>query len=252
MFPFQKDCHKERENLGLAIEAINRLRPDFVVICGDLVNDRHDHKQLEAFRQTIAKLDKGILLYLVPGNHELGNRPTPETIEQYRKDFGPDYYSFTRHGWTFVVLNSSLMKGPSKALNDAEEQLRWLTATLDSASEKKTNIAVFQHHPWFIWNVIESNGYFNMPRKVRTQYLNLMVSHGVSYVFAGHLHDNASGEFKTLSMITSGPVGMPLGTSPSGLRIVIIRGSSVEHRYYGLKEVPQSVELGGTANPVAR
>jgi serine/threonine-protein phosphatase CPPED1 len=252
MYPLQRDFHKERENLSRAVDAINRLRPAFVVICGDLVNNRNDRRQLEAFRQTVATLDKEIPLYLVPGNHDLGNVPTPKTIGHYRRNFGPDYYSFNRGGWTFVVLNSVLIKAPSKAQDEAQEQLRWLTATLDTARTRKSSVIVFQHHPWFVRYPNEPNGYYNVPRKTRKEYLDLLVSHNASYVFAGHLHQNASGKFKTLSVVTSGPIGMPLATSPPGLRIVTIRGSTVEHRYYGLKNIPQKMNIDAAQNPGSR
>ncbi len=251
MYPLQKDFHKERENLSLAIEAVNRLHPEFVVICGDLVNNRNDRRQREAFRESLEKLDKDIPLYLVPGNHDLGNTPTSKTISNYRKNFGADYYSFKRSGWTFIVLNSSLVKEPSHARTEASDQLDWLKASLDTASKSQSNIIVFQHHPWFVKYANEPNGYFNIPRKQRMEYLNLLQSHGVSYVFAGHLHQNADGTFQSLSMVTSGPVGMPLGTSPSGLRIVIVRPSGVEHKYYGLNKIPERVDLNnvGTNSP---
>ncbi|HTP12191.1 MAG TPA: metallophosphoesterase [Bacteroidota bacterium] len=249
MFPFQKDFHKERVNLGLAVEAINRLKPAFVVVCGDFVNKKNDRRQIEAFRETLSRLDKGIPVYLVPGNHDVGNVPTTEALEEYRRNFGPDYYSFSRGGWTFIVLNSSLMKAPAKAEDLAKAQEQWFAAALDSAKSGNEKVIVFQHHPWFVAKPDEPNGYFNMPRNLRRHYLGLLASDGVSYVFAGHLHQNASGQYRNLSMVTTGPVGMPLGTSPSGLRVVTIRGNNVEHRYYALRKVPARVDIGRAAVP---
>ncbi len=243
MYPLQKDFRKERQNLSQAIEAANRLHPDFVVICGDLVNRRNNLQQREAFRQTVEKLDKNIPLFLVPGNHDLGNTPTPQSIETYRNNFGPDYYSFNRHGWTFVVLNSTLVKDPSRDRDDEKAQFAWLKSTLDSATAAGSRVVVFQHHPLFVKNAKEPDGYFNVPRKIRKEFLELFVSHEVSHVFAGHLHQNAVGTYKSLTMVTSGPVGMPLGTSPSGLRIVIVRPSGIEHHNYALNKVPHHIDL---------
>ncbi len=243
MYPLQKDFHKERRNLSRAVEAINRLRPAFVVVCGDLVNRDGDEKQIAAFKQTISKLDRSIPIYLVAGNHDVGNTPTPATLQDYREVIGQDYYSFKQDGQRFVVLNSSLIKDPSRAPKEAVAQINWLQAVLDTVRNEHSSIIVFQHHPWFVKYPKEPNGYFNIPRKVRMKYLNLLESSGVTFVFAGHLHANASGSYKSLKMITSGPVGMPLGTSPSGIRIVIVRPTKIEHTYYPLKNIPRRIDL---------
>jgi serine/threonine-protein phosphatase CPPED1 len=246
MYPLQRNFHKERQHLSQAVEAINELRPAFVVICGDLVNRVGDDRQIAAFKETIANLDHSIPLFLVAGNHDVGNTPTPTTLHDYRKIFGQDYYSFKHDGQRFVVLNSSLIKDPSRAQEDAGAQFNWLQAVLDTARIEHSNLIVFQHHPWFVKNSKEPNGYFNIPRKTRMKYLNLLENAGVSYVFAGHLHANASGTFKSLKMITSGPVGMPLGTSPSGIRIVIVRPTTIEHKYYALRNIPPRIDLSST------
>ena len=41
-------------------------------------------------------------------------------------------------------------------------------------------------------------------------------------------------------MITSGPVGRPLGTDPSGMRIVTVFPDRLEHQYYGFGLIPNS------------
>ena len=211
MYPMQKDFQKERKNLTQAVRAINRLRPDFVVICGDLTNRASSAKQIKAFREILASVDNSIPVYLVPGNHDVGNDPTESSIQRYRGEFGEDYYTFKRHGQRFIVLNSSVIKSPARVPNIADAQLKWLKTVLDSASAEHSHPIVFQHHPWFVVTPRERNGYFNIPRTIRKGYLSLLESHGVHYVFAGHLHANAHGTYRSLKMITSGPVGMPLG-----------------------------------------
>ena len=52
-----------------------------------------------------------------------------------------------------------------------------------------------------------------------------------------------SGIQAKLQMVTTGPVGYPLGDDPSGIRIVRMHGDSIEHDYYGLDDVPDSVEF---------
>ena len=44
-------------------------------------------------------------------------------------------------------------------------------------------------------------------------------------------------------MVTSGPVGKPLGEGRSGLRVVIVRDDRLEHHFYDLSVLPTKVEL---------
>ena len=73
--------------------------------------------------------------------------------------------------------------------------------------------------------------------------LDLLKAQDVSAVFAGHLHRNAYASDGTLQMVTTGAVGYPLGDDPSGMRVVKMHGDSIEHDYYGINDLPDSVEL---------
>ncbi|MGB2867528.1 MAG: metallophosphoesterase [Bacteroidota bacterium] len=250
MYRIGKNFKHERENARKAIAAVNKLHPDFVVVTGDLVNKEGNKKQIAAFKETFAMLDTTIPLYLVPGNHDVGNRPTKSLLQHYRKEFGPDYYSFDRHGVKFIVLNSSLIKDPSRVKDDALHQKKWLQQTLSEASTRNPKLKtpnsptiLFQHHPWFLKRAGEVNGYFNMPKKIRAEYLKLFKELGVKNVFAGHLHANAYGQDKSLEMVTTGPVGLPLGIDPSGIRIVTVRPGSITHQYYALDKIPEHIAL---------
>jgi len=66
---------------------------------------------------------------------------------------------------------------------------------------------------------------------------------GVRYVFAGHYHRNALARDQKLEMVTTGPVGKPLGADPSGFRVVIVTRDSVIHRYYPLDSLPDRIRL---------
>ena len=51
-------------------------------------------------------------------------------------------------------------------------------------------------------------------------------------------------------MITTGPVGRPLGKDPSGFRIVTVHETDIHHQYYGMDDVPMKISL--TKTPDAR
>lgn len=240
MYAANKDFAQETANFELAIATANRLQPKFVVICGDLVNKAGDAGQIAEFWRIAHQLDRGIALYTVAGNHDVGNTPTPESIEAYRRDFGKDYYTFEYPGFEGIVLDSSLIQHPEKAPGEAAQQQKWLESQLAKASGA-ASVIVFQHIPYFVKQADEPDGYFNIPTATRTGYLELLKRSGVRYVFAGHLHRNSSGDSGALHMISSGPVGKPLGDGASGLRIVKIDSTGLKERYFDFGHLPNQL-----------
>ncbi len=238
------DFKKETANFEKAIAEANKLRPSFVVVCGDLVNKPGDPEQIAEYKRIAARLDPSIKLYNVAGNHDVTNVPTAASLKSYRADFGPDHYSFEAGNIFGIVLNSSLMRDPDSARAEAAAQDRWLKAALEEASaSRRSVIMIFQHHSFFLNHPDEDEQYFNFPLEKRRQYLEMLKAHGVGYVFAGHYHRNAAGSDGNLQMITTGPVGRPLGQDPSGFRIVTVDGQTVAHRYYSLDSMPDQVSL---------
>merc|ERR1712203_1044810 len=113
----------------LAVEFINKRRDriKFVVVCGDHTHNLEDVwskgnleggrkkriQELAAFKGIYSKLDDTIPLVCVCGNHDVGNKPTEKTIQQYKEEFGDDYLSFWCGGVKFTVLNSQIVQGLS-------------------------------------------------------------------------------------------------------------------------------------------
>ena len=244
MFTDNAGFAQETANFEFAVAAVNRLRPAFVVITGDLVNRAGDAPQIAEFRRIVAKIDPAIPVHNVAGNHDIGNIPTPATIAAYTNVFGPDHYAFRHQGIIGLVLNSTLIHSPQRALELCAEQERWLRAELSrSLQADPTHILVFQHHPWFLAAADEPDQYFNIPRERRTNYLTLFRESGVRYLFGGHYHRNAVARDGRLEVVTTAPVGKPMGGDKSGLRIVIVRNDRVEHHYYDFGEMPDRVNL---------
>jgi 3',5'-cyclic AMP phosphodiesterase CpdA len=244
-FTANQDFVRETANFERAIAAANRLRPAFVVVAGDLTHRAGDAAQIAEYLRIVAQLDKSIPLYNVPGNHDLALPLSAASVRAYRQVFGPDYYTFENHGLFGIVINTSLIKEPAGAPEDAAAQEAWLRTTL--AQARRTHhrrIMVFQHHSWFLAQAAEPDQYYNLPLARRRDLLDLLEQSGVSHVFAGHYHRNALGRDGNFEMVTSGPVGRPLGNDPSGIRIVTVRGDSVTHRYYSLDSIPGQLPPG--------
>jgi predicted phosphodiesterase len=244
MFAENKDFLQETINFEFAIATANRLRPKFVVICGDLINQAGNAAQAAEFHRIASKLDPAIKLYNVAGNHDVENEPTPETLAAYRDKFGPDYYSFRSGDLAGYVLNSSLIAAPAKAQAAAERQEAWIKAELAKPRpEGVRHRVIFQHHSWFLENADEPDQYFNIPTGTRKRYLKLFHDAGVTHIFAGHYHRTAYGRDGALEMITTGPVSKPLGKDPSGIRVVEWTESGIAHQYYGLGSIPHEVPV---------
>ena len=76
MFTTNADFAQETANFEFAAVAINRLRPGFVIITGDLVNKAGDAAQINEFKRIAAQIDSSIPVYKVAGNHDIENNPT--------------------------------------------------------------------------------------------------------------------------------------------------------------------------------
>ena len=158
MYRADSDIVQDAANLEFAVASANRLHPAFVVVTGDLVNKPGDSVQVAAYHRIVGRIDPSIALYSLPGNHDIGNIPTPATIARYRRQFGPDHYVFRSGSLVGVVLNSSLLQQPDSAPKEDAAQEKWLGDTLASLSrERGIQLVVFQHHPWFLAEPGEAN-----------------------------------------------------------------------------------------------
>ncbi|HUT24009.1 MAG TPA: phosphoesterase, partial [Sumerlaeia bacterium] len=127
---------------------------------------------------------------------------------------------------------------------EAERQMEWLRRDLETTRGLDCrHIIVFMHHPVCLTGRGEEDGYFVLPRKARIPFLDLLHKYEVSAVFSGHYHQNAQCADGDLELITTGPVGKPLGDDPSGFRIVEVYADRLRHTYYGFADVPERVEL---------
>lgn len=211
----------------LAINQVNKLKPNFVVITGDLVNNRTDSNQLKAFKQITSLINKKIPVYIIPGNHDVGSKPTSETMNFYFNNYPIDKFSFTSKNVQLIGINSSLINSGIAAENDQWEWLKKVLAENSNAIRK----ILFTHHPFFTTNINEKDSYSNIPQPKRQEYMELLKANGVVKIFAGHYHNNAITQYDGIEMITTSAVGKQLGKAKSGFRVVTVYKDSIVHRY---------------------
>ena len=200
--------------LEQATKQINALRPDLVVVCGDLVN-KPDEKSFRDFRTAIAHL--AVPWYVAPGNHDLGNEPTLQSLEQYRRLIGNDYYAVDHKGCLIVVVNSQLWKTP--LAGETEGQDRWLLRTLKSAARKQRRVFIVMHHPLFVKEAEEPDNYFNLPLGKRRELLALFESFGVVAILAGHTHTTATHDYHGIQIVNSETTSQNFDKRPYGFRV---------------------------------
>lgn len=253
MFWKQKDASNWRKT----IDHLNRLKPDFVIVCGDMLNLQNNpgkwpkpdamgpyDKLAETYHQIASGLDNAIPIHHVAGNHDVSTRPTEETLAWYESKFGKPWYAFEHKNSFFLVLQSDLIRDPSGAEAKEKAQWAWLEETLKQAGEKGyDHKTVYMHHPLFTASVEEKNSYFNIQKPARKKLLSLFRDHGFRAAFSGHMHRNAQAKDGDLEIVVTSSCGASLGKDPVGFRIVKVYPDRLEHQYYGFADMPEQVKL---------
>mmetsp|Transcript_3584 Transcript_3584/g.5883 ORF Transcript_3584/g.5883 Transcript_3584/m.5883 type:complete len:262 (-) Transcript_3584:215-1000(-) len=163
-FGFMSDDQEWEEEIRLAKEAVthvNRIQPAFAIVCGDLTNSLIElspdidptirDRQVADFKKVFENVDDSIPLVCVCGNHDVGNAPTPKSMQRWKNDFGDDFFSFWTNNVCCLVVNSNLLNDPTNMMDYFNEQMKWIEQQLKSASENHaTHTMLFMHHPLFL------------------------------------------------------------------------------------------------------
>ena len=240
MYDNNQGFEKETALLEKAVAGINRLRPDFVVITGDFVHNMKSTEQIQEFKKLVGKIDRNIPVYFTPGNHDIGQTPDKQSLKQYRQNYGRDRFAFLHKGSAFIGFNSSLIK--ARLEKQEQKQYNWLVSSLKKYN-KATKTILFCHYPFYNSSPAEPESYSNIAPDQREKYLSLFETNGVDAVFSGHLHNNRELTYGQVQLVTTSALGKPLGNAPSGLRIVRIYQNRIEHRYFGMDELPDNVKF---------
>ena len=105
-------------NFYIAIDKVNRIKPDVVVIAGDMVN-RMTPASIELFKQAASNIEAPVVL--TPGNHDIAEPVTEAGLTAYRDAFGSDYTVMNVKGRTLLAFNSMLMRsGPAEEVEACE------------------------------------------------------------------------------------------------------------------------------------
>jgi len=220
----------------LAVKQINEMKPDFVVICGDLVQTAND-KSFKDFNRIRAGFK--LPCHCAPGNHDVSNNPTPETLRRYRETIGKDYFSVEHKGYTLVVANTQLWKAP--LAGESEKHDAWFKETLEAAKAKSSPVIVVVHYPLFLKSPDEKEIYYNLPIPKRKELLELCVENGVVGFLAGHTHRHIAKTYRGIQMVNGETTSKNFDKRPMGFRLWNVNTRrELSHRFVPLEGMPAS------------
>ncbi len=198
--PVITDSAADLEKLKAVISSLNRLRPKFIVVTGNFTLRTYDadaavyEEQALLFRKTMARVSESIPVLFVPGDCDVGR--TMQSLQQYRRLYGYDYYGFWYGGLRCLVINSTLLchqvgTGNPELDNAVMDQDIWLEEEIEQAKLCSTHILLFSYHPWFLEHRDEEHvAGVNIPVTTRLRWLDALRHSKVKFVFNGKLGKN--------------------------------------------------------------
>ncbi|MBN1290779.1 MAG: metallophosphoesterase [Candidatus Latescibacteria bacterium] len=152
-----KQFRHTEERMRDLVETLNNETPDISIHGGDVIDagtafvPPYDEyiKQLNYEKEML----NGLIHPAIPiiGNHEVPDAyyESESELDEWKKRFGPLYRFTDINGWRLVCLNTmSPNPGGSKPLYGVDdEQVKWLSAILDEAIQKKLRVLLFAHIP---------------------------------------------------------------------------------------------------------
>ncbi len=177
------------------VAELNQAKPEFVVHLGDIINPVPElpayTDAARHFKTLVADLEAP--LYLVPGNHDVGDKPVSwmpagtvneENLELYQRHFGDHYYSFDSNDLHIVIINAQII---NSGLVVEEEQRLWLEKDLAANAARRTFVNI--HYPPYVSNPSENGTYDNIDEPGRAWLLGLLGKHKPEAMFCGHVHN---------------------------------------------------------------
>ncbi|HYZ86687.1 MAG TPA: metallophosphoesterase [Bryobacteraceae bacterium] len=246
------------EGCRACFRQVNAVKPEFILIGGDLVFDAADVPPQRAkvvydlYRESVKLIEAPT--HAVIGNHDVfcvttKSGGTPDTPGYGKRMFedhvGKRYYSFTHKGWQFLALDSIHLTSNDRFIGRIDDdQLTWLKNTL-AAVDRTTPLVVLTHIPLVTGFLHFASSPATPDMLVVTnarEVLNLLWPYNLKAVLQGHTHVRETVLYNGCQFITSGAVcgnwwrGPRLG-HPEGFGVLTARNGELAWRYqeYGFK-----------------
>lgn len=227
---YVNDLTYEIDCLTKAVVMVNEIRPDAVVFTGDQVNRCNDSEQWDAFAKVISSIDPSIKVFHIPGNHDVviseGNVDSTPFTDRY----GQDRFLHVERGVRILGINSNLIK-----YNDPREaeQMEWMKESLIKERSDEVSV-IFSHHPFFLKDIEEEDGYFQIQKAKRLDYFNICTVLGVNALYAGHLHNDSVGSYEGIPVTTTTSVAFQIGPLQPSIRVIKVQNGMVSDELLNL------------------
>ncbi len=267
-FAFLTDIHVQleknaAEGFKKAIDRVNSIQPDFVIMGGDMIMDALNQREsrvdsLYSLYDSLSALIQ-VPVYHTIGNHEIFGYHPASGIDpahplygkkMYEKRIGKRFYAFDHKGWRFYILDSIEKDEDGVYIGKVDTvQLEWLTRDLGGVN-RSTPIAVILHIPLITvqTQLLDGSTAPNGESLVvvnSKEVLERFSNHNVKLVLQGHLHFLEEISAMGIRFITGGAVSASWWNGPrlgmeEGFVMVHVKGNEFNWEYidYGW-EVPQ-------------
>lgn len=224
------------ESFKMAVKQINTLSPDFVFICGDLVNERNEDSFAD-FKEIMESFN--MPCYNAPGNHDIGNVPNDTTLSYYRKVIGKDYYNFQHKGYSFIVVNTQLWK--YDIANESEKHDTWFKEILLDKNLCDHSKFVIGHYPLYLDSLEEEEAYANLPLAKRKELISLFDENNVVAYLTGHTHRRVINNYANIQLVSGENISRNFDKNPLGYRVWKVSSDTIMHQFKPLQ--PAIIEL---------
>ncbi|MEM6257661.1 MAG: metallophosphoesterase [Planctomycetota bacterium] len=194
------------------LRKINEMKPDLVVISGDLTDDGWD--SIEELQWAKEWLDHRIFAtyWALPGNHDVGNFVTQnigqinqKRIECWREVFVSDE-EFEFDHWHTFGINSMQLGMEGSTANLAFHDI--ISSLIDTQVNEKW-IGLFMHTPLFSQSIREEDpaiDYWVGSRQPRQQlWMNIKECKSIKLIGSGHVHQTRLTEVDGVKIVWAPP-----------------------------------------------
>lgn len=187
----EKRAPHAADNLRTTVETINARHVDAVVLTGDIGENPQYRQEAKAILRSLKAR-----LYYVPGNHDVHTHD----LNEYRAEFGKDYYRFRVKNVDFIVIDSQLLGNydkyeaaspPPLPINTAAESEK-MFAWLDQQQEPAGRIMIgAQHIPAVRDGEFppDKKPYWVISEPYLSREIDLLHKLDVKHMLVGHWHN---------------------------------------------------------------
>ena len=199
------------------IAAVNELKPDLCFIAGDMT---HIGTKLERDWPQLIKKFK-VPFVVTPGNHDLGEQVTKESVERFERVFGYSYKSLKVGDWRFLCGNSQYWRPTDETERKAKYEA-WVADELAKAKAAGEKLILASHIPPFTMRSDEPDSWENCPMDVRRERVKAYLDAGARFYLAGHTHTMLARAFKGMTILNAETTCWNFDGLPYGFRVLTI------------------------------